>query len=92
MPAPIRVTPKPVSRDAVPPWVIGATSNKPEALLNASAESTSTGCDPSCQVVPEQPRTLDRRRLIDGPLTCLSGAEMTAVERSLKAVLGMYDG
>ena len=44
----------------------------------------------TCQVVPEQPRTLDRRRLIEGPLTCLRPGEMLAVERSLTAVLGLY--
>jgi mRNA interferase MazF len=42
----------------------------------------------TCQVVPEQPRTLDRRRLVDGPLTSLRPEEMIAVERSLTAVLG----
>lgn len=42
------------------------------------------------QVVPEQPRTLDRKRLIEGPLTTLSPEEMLAVERSLSAVLGVY--
>lgn len=45
----------------------------------------------ACQVVPEQPRTLDRRRLVEGPLTRLSEEEMAAVERSLKAVMGMYE-
>jgi len=43
----------------------------------------------TCQVMPEQPRTLDRRRLIKGPLTFLTRAEMLAVEQSLTAVLGM---
>ncbi len=43
-----------------------------------------------CQVMPEQPRTLDRRRLIDGPLTRLTEEELARVERSLKAVLGLY--
>jgi mRNA interferase MazF len=43
-----------------------------------------------CQVMPEQPRALDRRRLIEGPLTRLTDDEMNAVERSLKAVMGMY--
>lgn len=43
----------------------------------------------ACQVMPEQPRTMDRRRLVDGPLTRLSEAEMAAVERSLMAVMGM---
>ena len=41
------------------------------------------------QVVVEQPRTLDRRRLGEGPLTELSKEEMTRVEESLLAVLGM---
>ena len=41
------------------------------------------------QVVVEQPRTLDRRRLGEGPLTELSGEEMTRVEESLLAVLGV---
>jgi mRNA interferase MazF len=44
----------------------------------------------TCQVMPEAPRTLDRRRLIEGPLTRLTDMEMQAVERSLKAVLGMF--
>jgi len=39
--------------------------------------------------MPEQPRTLDRRRLIEGPLTRLTEDEMRSVERSLVAVLGM---
>jgi mRNA interferase MazF len=43
----------------------------------------------TCQVMPEQPRTLDRRRLIDGPLTRLTAKEMQAVERSLMAVIGL---
>ena len=41
--------------------------------------------------MPEQPRTLDRKRLIEGPLTRLTDEEMKRVERSLKAVMGMYD-
>jgi mRNA interferase MazF len=42
-----------------------------------------------CQVMPEQPRTLDRTRLIDGPLTTLGAQEMARVERTLAAVLGL---
>jgi len=42
-----------------------------------------------CHVVIEQPRTLDRSRFGDGPLTTLTDAEMASVERSLKAVLGV---
>jgi mRNA interferase MazF len=41
------------------------------------------------QVMVDQPRTLDRARLGDGPLTRLSDAELTTVEESLLAVLGM---
>jgi mRNA interferase MazF len=43
-----------------------------------------------CQVMPEQPRTLDRARLLNGPLTHLTAAEMGAVEKSFLAVVGMY--
>jgi mRNA interferase MazF len=43
----------------------------------------------ACQVMPEQPRTLDRTRLADGPLTILTAEEMAKVERALLAVLGM---
>jgi mRNA interferase MazF len=45
----------------------------------------------TCQVMPEQPRTLDRRRLIEGPLTRLTADEMLRVERSFKAVTGLYE-
>jgi mRNA interferase MazF len=43
----------------------------------------------TCQVMPEQPRTLDRKRLIEGPLTRLTEQELRSVERSLVAVLGL---
>jgi mRNA-degrading endonuclease toxin of MazEF toxin-antitoxin module len=45
----------------------------------------------ACQVMTEQPRTLDRRRLVKGPLTRLSADEMQRVERSFKAVVGMFE-
>ena len=41
------------------------------------------------QIVVDQPRTLDRRRLGEGPLTELSPREMARVEESLLAVLGV---
>lgn len=44
----------------------------------------------ACQVVVDQPRALDRRRIGEGPLTTLTAAELASVERSLRAVLGMY--
>ena len=43
-----------------------------------------------CQVVVDQPRALDRKRIGDGPLTMLTHGELAAVERSLRVVLGMY--
>jgi mRNA interferase MazF len=42
------------------------------------------------QIVTDQPRTLDRKRLVEGPMTVLLAEEMLAVERSLSAVLGLY--
>lgn len=43
----------------------------------------------ACQVMPEQPRTLDRARLVKGPLTRLTPPEMSAVEASFRAVTGL---
>jgi len=43
----------------------------------------------ACQVMPEQPRTLDRTRLAEGPLTRLTPQEMSAVEASFRAVVGL---
>jgi mRNA interferase MazF len=43
-----------------------------------------------CQVMIDQPRSLDRARFGDGPLTSLTGEEMAAVERGLRLALGMY--
>jgi len=43
----------------------------------------------TCQVMPEQPRTLDRQRLLDGPLTRLTRDEMSAVEKSFRMVTGI---
>lgn len=42
-----------------------------------------------CQAVTDQPRALDRNRLGEGPLATLTAEEMSAVEKSLLAVLGM---
>jgi mRNA interferase MazF len=42
------------------------------------------------QVMADQPRTLDRTRIGAGPLARLTPDEMSAVEVSLKAVLGMF--
>ena len=43
----------------------------------------------TCQVMTEQPRTLDRLRLLEGPLTRLTRDEMAAVEKSFKMVSGL---
>ena len=42
-----------------------------------------------CQVVTEQPRTMDRARIADGPLARLTHEEMVLVERSFRAVTGL---
>jgi mRNA interferase MazF len=42
-----------------------------------------------CQIMIDQPRTLDRKRIGQGPLTRLTHSEMEATEKSLMAVLGM---
>ncbi len=47
------------------------------------------GLKANSQIIVEQPRTLDRTRLGDGPVAELSDAEMAQVEKSLLAVLGM---
>ena len=43
-----------------------------------------------CQVITDQPRTVDRSRFGDGPLTTLTAQEMAAVEQGLRAALGLY--
>jgi mRNA interferase MazF len=45
----------------------------------------------TCQVMTEQPRTLDRQRLIEGPLTRATADEMQRIERSFRAVVGLFD-
>jgi len=41
------------------------------------------------QIVTDQPRALDRHRVIEGPLAILSDAEMAAVENGLRIVMGL---
>lgn len=41
------------------------------------------------QIVTDQPRALDRHRVIEGPLAMLSEAEMVAVENGLRIVMGL---
>ncbi len=43
----------------------------------------------NCQVITDQPRALDRDRFGEGPLAALTAEEMEAVEKSLRAVMGM---
>ena len=45
-----------------------------------------------CWAMAEQPRTLDLNRIGEGPLTRLSAAEMAALERALRAALGLAGG
>jgi mRNA interferase MazF len=44
----------------------------------------------ACQVIVDQPRTVDRRRFGEGPLTQLTAGEMDAVDRGLRVALGLY--
>lgn len=41
------------------------------------------------QIMIDQPRSVDRKRIGEGPLTQLKTVELQAVEKSLMAVLGM---
>ncbi|MEX0915001.1 MAG: type II toxin-antitoxin system PemK/MazF family toxin [Wenzhouxiangellaceae bacterium] len=41
------------------------------------------------QIVTDQPRALDRHRVIEGPLATLSDAEIAAVENGLRIVMGL---
>jgi mRNA interferase MazF len=43
-----------------------------------------------CQVMVEQPRTLDRNRLGEGPLTRLTSEELAQVDQALHVLLGLY--
>jgi mRNA interferase MazF len=43
-----------------------------------------------CQIVVDQPRTLDRARFGEGPLATLSEEEMISVERAFLGVCGMF--
>jgi mRNA interferase MazF len=40
-----------------------------------------------CQVITDQPRSIDRSRFGEGPLTTLTGDELAAVERGLRAAM-----
>ena len=42
-----------------------------------------------CQVIVDQPRTLDRARFGEGPLATLNEEEMAAVERAFLGICGM---
>lgn len=43
-----------------------------------------------CQVMVDQPRTLDRNRLGEGPLTRLTSDELAQVDQALQVLLGLY--
>lgn len=43
-----------------------------------------------CQVMVEQPRTLDRNRLGEGPLTRLTSEELAQINQALHVLLGLY--
>jgi mRNA interferase MazF len=41
------------------------------------------------QIMVDQPRTLDRNRFGDGPLTCLTSEELAQVNQALQVLLGL---
>lgn len=43
-----------------------------------------------CYAMVEQNRAIDRSRFGEGPLTTLTAEEMATLEKSLKAVMGMW--
>lgn len=43
-----------------------------------------------CFILIDQPRTLDRKRFGDKPLTMLTADELALLERSLRAIIGLY--
>ncbi|MDG4549943.1 MAG: type II toxin-antitoxin system PemK/MazF family toxin [Candidatus Contendobacter sp.] len=43
-----------------------------------------------CQVMVDQPRTLDRGRFGEGPLTRLTSEEIAQVKQALLVLLGLY--
>lgn len=43
-----------------------------------------------CQVMVDQPRTLDRTRFGEGPLTHLTSQELAQVNQALQVLLGLY--
>jgi len=45
-----------------------------------------------CWAMAEQSRALDRNRIGEGPLTRLNAAEMAALERALRAAMGLAGG
>ena len=51
--------------------------------------SARDGLREDSQILVDQPRTLDRERIGEGPLATLSRDEMARVERNLLAVIGM---
>ncbi len=62
--------------------------SSPTGFLHVAIPARDRLLQPSLVLV-EQPRTLDRRRVVDGPLTTLTPAELRDVERILRRVLGM---
>ena len=66
-----------------------STEIRPETEPLRIVVSARDGLREDSQILVDQPRTLDRERLGDGPLGTLSRDEMARVEKNLLAVIGV---
>jgi mRNA interferase MazF len=66
------------------------TQIRPESRLWRVTIPARGNLKQTCQIILDQPRTLDRNRLGEGPLTTLTRSELESVEHGLKVALGMY--
>ena len=65
------------------------TQYRPEFAPLRIAIAARDGLLKDCYVMTEHPRALNRSRFREGPLTMLTKAEISSLEKSLKAVLGL---
>ena len=66
------------------------TQIRPESKLWRVTITARGHLKQTCQIIVDQPRSLDRSRLGEGPLTTLTKTELESVEHGLKVALGIY--